>query len=711
MTGPAVTGLAAEGARRANRLAGESSPYLRQHQWNPVDWYPWGDEAFARARAEDRPVLLSVGYSACHWCHVMERESFEDPGTARLMNEHFVNVKVDREERPDVDAIYMQAVQTLTGRGGWPLTVFLTPAGAPFFGGTYFPPDDRHGLPGFPRVLLSVARHFREHRGQTEEMGRELVERLRQGERVRAGVEILTTEVLHRAFQGLRAEFDARFGGFGQAPKFPQPMALDFLLRYARRTGSDEARDMVRATLRAMARGGVYDQLGGGFHRYSVDERWLVPHFEKMLYDQSQLALAYLQAWQATGEAEFRRVAEETLDYVGREMTHPGGGFFSTQDADSEGEEGRFFVWTPAEVRAALPPEPARAALRYWGLDDGANFEGRNVLWVPRAAEEAAGTLGLDAAGLAALLAEARQGLLAARERRVRPGRDEKVLTGWNGMMVRAFAEAGAVLGRPDYRRAAEGAAAFVLAELRVEGRLLRAWTDGRARLRGYLEDHAMLADGLLALWEATFDRRWLEEALAVAEAMVRLFWDDGAEAFFDTGTDHEALVVRPRSLFDSAVPCGTSVAAEVLLRLGALTGEGRLERLGLAALRPVAPLMVRYPSGFGRFLGALDFHLGPPVEVAVVWPPPGDPAGRAALLGQVFGRYLPTRVLAGGAEGTGGGPALPLLAGKPARAGRATAYVCERYACQAPTTEPAELGRQLDERVPGAAPASRGTS
>jgi len=685
------------GAHTPNRLAGETSPYLLQHQYNPVDWYPWGPEAFERARREDRPLLLSVGYSACHWCHVMERESFEDPAIATLMNERFVNIKVDREERPDVDSIYMQAVQAMTGHGGWPMTVFLTPDGVPFYGGTYFPPGDRHGLPGFPRVLEAVAEFYRERRGEAAQVGRELLERLRQGERVRAGGELLTPSVLDAAHQGLRAEFDSRYGGLGRAPKFPQPMAFDFLLRYWRRRDSHSALEMVRQTLTHMARGGIYDQLGGGFHRYSVDQVWLVPHFEKMLYDQAQLALLYLQAWQATGDPEYRRVSEETLDYVVREMTHPEGGFYSTQDADSEGEEGRFFLWDRAEIEVLLDPETARAALQYWGVADGPNFEGRSILHVPRDPGEVAAALGVTPDRLAELLRRARAALFAHREKRVKPGRDEKVLAGWNGMMLRAFAEASRALERPDYLKVAERNAGFLLSALIADGRLLRTWKDGRAKLLGYLEDHAMVVDGLLALHEATLDQRWLDVARRLAGTMVDLFWDPQAEGFFDTGRDHETLVVRPRSLFDSAVPCGSSVAADVLLRLAVLTGESDLARRAVETIRSVVPLMGRYPSGFGRFLGALDFHLGSPVEVAVIRAEDSPPADLEPLLGEVFRRYLPNRALTGGVEGTG--EDLPLLAGKRARGGRPTAYVCEHYACQAPTTDPAELGAQLDRR------------
>ncbi len=689
-----------------NRLARETSPYLLQHAENPVEWYPWGVEAFARARAEDRPILLSVGYSACHWCHVMEHESFEDPEIARLMNELFVSIKVDREERPDVDQIYMQAVQAMTGHGGWPMTVFLTPEGVPFYGGTYFPPQDRHGLPAFPRVLQAVAEVYRHRRGDVHETGQRLIEQLQQGGRLRPGLELLTAEILHRAFRGLEEEFDRQHGGLGRAPKFPQPMALEFLLRYWRRSGDAGALDMVRLTLTRMARGGIYDQLGGGFHRYSVDDHWLVPHFEKMLYDNAQLAGLYLRAWLATGDAECRRVAEETLDYVLREMTHPAGGFYSTQDADSEGEEGKFFLWTPEEIRAVLGSGvEADVALRYWGLEAGANFEGRNILHVPKEPGEVAASLGMSEETLRETLARARAALYEARERRVHPGRDEKVLAGWNGMMLRAFAEAARVLDRRDYEQAAVGNAEFLLAALRVDGRLLRTWKDGQAKLLGYLEDYAMLADGLVALYEATFEPRWLDEARRLGGEMLRLFWDAEVGGFFDTGTDHEALIVRPRNLFDSAVPCGTSVAADLLLRLALLTGEASYERPAVEALRPLAELMASHPSGFGRFLSAFDFHLGPVAEVALLWPGGSDSGALRPLLREVFGRYLPNRVVAGApVDGTSAGAELPLLAGKTAVNGRPTAYLCERYACQAPTTDPAELARQLDAHLTGRA-------
>ena len=666
----------------ANRLARETSPYLLQHAHNPVDWYPWGEEAFARARAEDKPVLLSVGYSACHWCHVMERESFENPDIAAVMNASFVSVKVDREERPDVDHIYMQAVQSLTGHGGWPMTVFLTPDGTPFYGGTYFPPEDRHGLPGFPKLLAAIADAWRSRRGEVLQSGRELTESLGQGERLRRATTLLSEEVLHAAFQGISSQFDEEWGGQGGAPKFPQPMIWEFVLRFFKRTGNPYAKRMVHTTLVRMARGGMYDQIGGGFARYSVDAHWMVPHFEKMLYDNAQLASLYLHAWLAFGDPECRRICEETLDYLLRDMADPGGGFHSAEDADSEGHEGKFYVWTPEEIRAVLGADADRA-LAYWGVDRGPNFEGTSILYVSGEPDPEA-------------IAPLRQRLYEARERRVRPGRDDKVLAAWNGLACRALAEAGRALGRPDYVAAAVRTAEFLLGTMQANGRLLRTAKRGQARILGYLEDYAMVAAALVEVYEATFERRWLDEARRLADEMLRLFWDDAVEGFYDTGHDAERLIVRPRNLFDNAVPSGSSVAIETLLRLAVLTGEDRYEARALQALRPVADLMTRYPSGFGRFLCALDFHLGPRVEVALVAAP--RDGGLDALAEEVFGRFLPNRVVAGMVAGdTAAAAGLPLLASREAVGGHATAYVCRNYACDLPATDRETLARQLD--------------
>jgi uncharacterized protein len=687
-------------SRPANRLATETSPYLLQHAHNPVDWYPWGTDAFDHARREDKPILLSVGYSACHWCHVMERESFENDEIAALMNRLFVSIKVDREERPDVDQIYMQAVQSMTGRGGWPMTVFMTPDGVPFYGGTYFPPVDRHGMPAFPRLLQSIADAYHGRRGEVLEAGRQLVETMGQSERLSRSASLLSRDVVTRAYLGLAGEFDERDGGLGQAPKFPQPMTWEAILRVWKRTGDARALEMLRRTLTRMARGGIYDQLGGGFHRYSVDAQWLVPHFEKMLYDNAQLASLYLHGWLATNDSEYRLIVEETLDYVRREMTHPAGGFYSAQDADSEGAEGKFFVWSPDEIRAALgDPALARVALAYWGVDDGPNFEDHSILFVPRDPATVAESLGLTQDAMMASLARARQVLHAAREKRVHPGLDDKVLASWNGLMLAAFAEAAAVLGRTDYLAAAVHNAEFLASQMVRDGRLRRSWKDGQARITGYLEDHAMVGAGLLALYEATFDRKWLDESQRLAEEALRLFWSEEREAFFDTGHDQETLVVRPRNLFDNAVPSGTSVTIEWLLRLAVVLGEERYEAVALKALRPMADLMQRYPSGFGRYLSALDFHLGPVAEVALVWPP-GEERGVAPLLDTVFGRYQPNRVVVGAAEGAPGAGGLPLLAERGTVNGRPTAYVCRHYVCQLPVTEPEALAGQLDAGV-----------
>ena len=666
----------------ANRLSNETSPYLLQHAHNPVDWFPWGDDAFAKARSEDRPVLLSVGYSACHWCHVMERESFENPDIAQLMNEHFVSVKVDREERPDVDQIYMQAVQSMTGHGGWPMTVFLTPDGAPFYGGTYFPPTPRHGLPSFPQILHAIADAWQNRRNEVVASSQEFTAELNRGGHLRGSVQLLSDDVLFSAFQGISGQFDEAEGGLGGAPKFPQPMIWEFVLRFWKRTGNDFARNMVQTTLTKMARGGMYDQLGGGFHRYSVDAHWLVPHFEKMLYDNAQLAMLYLHGWQAFGDDEYRRVCEETLDYLVREMRDPAGGFFSAQDADSEGEEGKFFVWTASEMRAELGRD-ADTALAYWGVDRGSNFEGgKSVLWVPGESEPGK-------------VARARQKLYAIREERVHPARDDKVLAAWNGLCARAFAEAGAALRRDDYVGVAVANADFILARMRDrDGRLLRTWKAGHAKLKAYLEDYAMVAAALVSVYEATFERRWLEEARRLADDILRLFWDDSIEGFYDTGNDHERLIVRPRNLFDNAVPSGSSVAIETLLRLKALTGEERYGAKALSALRAMVDLMSRHPSAFGRFLCAHDFNLGPVVEIAVVAPAGDD---REPLLREVFGRYLPNRVVAGATDGDDKAVAgLPLLEGRRALDGRPTVFVCRNYACELPATDTATLERQL---------------
>ena len=611
-----------------------------------MDWYPWGEEALERAKAEDRPILLSVGYSACHWCHVMERESFEDPRIADLMNAEFVCIKVDREERPDVDSIYMGAVQAMTGRGGWPMTVFLTPEGKPFYGGTYYPPEDRHGIPGFPRVLASIANAYRQERGEVILATERLLQQMRAMATAGRGVEPLTADVLAEAFAGISKDFDPKYGGIGLQPKFPQPMTYEFLLRYHLRTGDVRALEMVGTTLDRMAMGGIYDQIGGGFHRYSTDTYWLVPHFEKMLYDNALLVRLYLHAYQITRKPLYRRVVEETLDYVLLEMTDPAGGFYSAQDADSEGEEGKFFVWRPEEIAEVLGEEDGALVSRYYGVTTVGNFEGRSILNVAPEAAEDMERAGIAGERLDALLRRARAGLMEARSRRVPPERDDKVLTSWNGLMIAAFAEAAAVLDRDDYGRVAERAASFLSESLRSDGRLLRTHKGGASRLLGYLEDYAFLIDGLLVLHEATFQARWLQDAVELGYAMVDLFWDDAAGQFYDTGTDHEELVVRPRDMTDNAIPSGSSMAAGVLLRLAVVSGDGDMERRAIVALRSTKSLMERFPTGAGHWLCALDFYLSTPKEIAVV----GDRTVHDTkdLVAEVYRSFLPNRVLVG---------------------------------------------------------------
>ncbi len=659
----------------SNRLAKETSPYLLQHADNPVDWYPWGEEAFQKARAEDKPIFLSIGYAACHWCHVMAHESFENEEVAAILNEHFVSIKVDREERPDVDRIYMSAVQAMTGSGGWPLSVFLTPEGVPFFGGTYFPPEPRHGLPAFADVLRAVIDAWQNRRQEIVEGSRQMVDAVQQRTDL---IRVLPSDdlkpaTLSRALLHLINDFDRKHGGWGPAPKFPHSMALEFLLRYHHGTGEPQALEMAVRTLEAMARGGMYDQVGGGFHRYAVDARWQVPHFEKMLYDNALLARVYLHAWQITGIPLFRAIVEETLDFVLREMTDPQGGFYATLDADSEGEEGKFYLWTEDEIRAVLGNEAHPFLTAY----DLIPFEGRNILAFRGKWEERD------------KLAEAWRQLLTAREKRGRPARDEKVLTSWNGLMLAALAEAGRVLDREDYRRAAEQNATFLLTHLRAaDGRLYHTWKDGTAKIPGYLEDYTHLADGLLELYQTTFDPRWYEAARSLMDVAIERFTaPDGG--FYDTADDHEPLILRPRELQDNAIPSGNGMAAFVLLRLAHLAAEPRYEEMARSMLGAVQPLMARYPLGFGQWLVALDYALASPVEVAIV----GDPKApdTRALLATCFEAYRPCLTVAAGSPG-----AIPLLADRQPIGNHATAYVCRGFTCLPPVTEPKALRELL---------------
>ena len=678
-----------------NRLGQETSPYLLQHAHNPVDWFPWGEEAFQKARQEDKPILLSVGYSACHWCHVMERESFEDEETAALMNQHFVSVKVDREERPDVDAIYMEAVQALTQHGGWPMTVFLTPEGAPFYGGTYFPKERRYGMPSFKELLLSISDAYQSRRDEVTKSAGQLREFLQQRPELKPGdADAVNPGVLQLAERAFAASFDPQWGGFGRAPKFPQPMGLEALLRAWLRSGSAHSLEMVTVTLDKMAHGGMYDHLGGGFARYSVDEKWLVPHFEKMLYDNAQLARIYLDGYLATKNDYYRTVLEETLEYVRRDMTSPEGGFYSAEDADSEGEEGKFYVWTPAEVMALLGEEDARIFNEYFDVTERGNFEHKNILNTPKFADVVAHSLGITEARLHEVIGRGRRVLFEAREKRVRPGRDEKVLTAWNGMMLRAYAEAAAALEREDYREIAVRNAEFVLAKLRTEnGRLLRSYKDGQSKFNAYLEDYACYAAGLLSLYEATFDLRWFTAARELMDVAIAQFADEEGGGFFDTSADHEALVTRPKDLYDNATPSGNSVAAETLLRLSELTGDAAYRQRAERLLRALAPSAGQHPTAFGHLLCAVDFALGPVKEIALV----GPPDAARALARTVFARFLPNKVVAQkDASDRESERAIALLADRPLQGGKATAYVCQNFTCNLPVTDPAALEEQL---------------
>jgi uncharacterized protein YyaL (SSP411 family) len=670
----------------ANRLVHETSPYLRQHAHNPVDWYPWGPEALERARQLDRPIFLSIGYSACHWCHVMEHESFEDPEIAEILNSHFVSVKVDREERPDLDQIYMSFVQGYTGHGGWPMTVFLTPDMKPFYGGTYFPPDDRYGgrPPSFRRLLLALVEAWQNRREELLQSADQITEQLQAAPNLAASDD-LGADLIRNSAPLLGRAFDRRHGGFGSAPKFPHPMELRLLLRVWKRFDDADALDMVRLTLDRMARGGIYDHLGGGFHRYSTDAQWLVPHFEKMLYDNALLSVAYLEAFQATGEPFYREVVEETLGYVLREMTSPEGPFYSTQDADSEKEEGKFFVWSAREVEEVLGKELADTFTYVYDVTPEGNWEGHNILHRTKTDEQDARLLHLSVPELRQRLADARRKLFEVRGKRVWPGRDEKVLTSWNGLMIAAFAQAAQALDNPAYAQAAARAADFILRHMRApDGRLLRTYSAGSpAKLNAYLEDYAYLLDGLVSLYEATFDPRWVRDARGLARVMVEQFWDPAQGGFYFTGKGHERLIARHKDLEDNATPSGNAMAVTALLRLAKLTGQAELQEKAVQTLRLCRGLMADHPMAAGQMLLALDFSLGPVQEFAVV----GDPAAEETrrVLRAIRSGFRPHRVVAlKPAAGTADEEAVPLLAGK-AAAGPVTTYICQDFACQAP--------------------------
>ncbi len=671
-----------------NRLASETSLYLRQHANNPVDWYPWGPEALAKSKQLERPIFLSIGYSACHWCHVMEHESFENEATAKVMNEHFVCIKVDREERPDIDTIYMNALQVLTREGGgWPLSVFLTPELTPFYAGTYFPPDDRYApqRPSFTRLLLAIHDAWANRRDHVTEVGNNIADYLKGMSQLQIDDNALSVELLSNALNTLRRSFDATHGGFGSAPKFPHALELKLLLRLAQRFNDTTAVHMARHTLTQMARGGMYDQVGGGFARYSVDAKWLVPHFEKMLYDNALLTTAYVEAWQLTRDPFFERIARETLDHVRTEMNVPDGPYFSAQDADSEGEEGKFYVWSEKELRDILGPELGEFACRVWGVTAAGNFEGHNILFRTRSDEEDAKLLSLTLQDFRTRIAEAKKKLYQVRAKRVWPGRDEKILTAWNGLMISAFAKAGAAFGEPVYTQTARHAADWVLANLRDDrGRLFRtAGASGDAKLNGYLEDYSFLADSLVSLYEATFDSKYLRIAGELADAIVKHFADPSGPGFFFVPDDHEALIARTKDVHDGSTPSGNAVAVTVLLRLGKLLDRPEFTAKAIETLRGYRETMAEHPAAAGQMLIALDFHFGPSTEVAIVGPE-GTPETNQ-VLHTIRSAFRPNQVIAFQDSTQNPIALIPLLKDKTAVSNNVTVYVCENFACLAP--------------------------
>ena len=674
--------------RHTNRLAGETSPYLLQHAHNPVDWSPWGSDALARAKLLDRPIFLSIGYAACHWCHVMERESFEDEATADYLNARFVSIKVDREERPDLDQVYMGAVQAMTGGGGWPMSVFLTPDGRPFYGGTYFPPEPRHGLPSFRQVLEGVHRAWVEDRDGVEGSGSRLVAALAEGSRLPATgrAEGPSPVLLDTAVSLLEHRFDAATGGWGGAPKFPQPMTIEFLLGRAAATGDPRPLAIARRSLDAMADGGIHDQLGGGFHRYSTDARWLVPHFEQMLYDNAQLLSAYAAGWRLTGDVRYLEIADGVVAYFARELRRDDGSFAASQDADTEGEEGGTFVWSADEVGDVLGPDGAAFFARFYDITAAGNWEGGNIL--QRIRPE-------GSAEVETRLAAIRGRLLERRAQRPQPARDDKALAAWNGLAIGALARRGRGENGEQAKSLASGAAESVLSGLYRDGRLMRSWKDGRATGDGVLEDYACLADGLLALYDTTFEERWFTTARALMDSVLEHFADpDGG--FFDTADDHERLITRPKDVQDNATPSGGGMATHVLLRLAALTGEGRYRTAAERALPSIAPLAARYPTAFAKWLSAFELALGDIVEIAIVGSP--DEPGTRELLAVASGGFHPARVVALAADPMAS--AVPLLAGRTRIRNRPTAYVCRGFACQVPVTDADALAAQLDERA-----------
>jgi len=677
-----------------NRLVHETSPYLMQHAHNPVDWYPWGEEALSRAKKEDRPILLSIGYSSCHWCHVMEKESFENEAIAGIMNLRFINIKVDREERPDLDELYMNAVQVMTGAGGWPMTVFLTPDLIPFHAGTYFPPEDRGGMPGFSKVLVIVSDYYRSHRREVEKMEAQLKNALRQITEVVLSQEALNDRVLTKAFTALESQFDPIYGGFGNAPKFPSSMTLSFLLRYWKSTGSKNALEMVEKTLGKMADGGIYDHLGGGFHRYSVDERWLIPHFEKMLYDNALLSKTYFEAYQATGKERYRDVGEEILRYVRHEMKSPEGGFYSTQDADSEGEEGKFYVWTRDEIKEVLGKEKGTPFCAYYGVATEGNFEGgRSVLNIASTLEKVSQLYRVSVEELEKILAEARRKLYAEREKRVKPGRDEKILTSWNSLMISGFVDGFKVTGKEQYLNGAKEAARFILREMREDGDLMRVCRGGKSRVKGYSEDYAFFIQALIDLYEATFETEWLKEAEDLNQRMIYQFWDEKNGGFFFTGKENEPLIARSKNPYDNAIPSANSVALFNLTKLSYLTGEESFKSKAEQILHLFHNFLEQHPSGFTQMLSALSFFLNPQ-EIGIIGS--RDDPRTKSMLKEISFAYLPNKILSlKDPQEPIKGNWFPFLMEKGVPE-VPTAFVCKGFTCLPPVRDVRELKKVM---------------
>jgi len=678
-----------------NRLIHETSPYLLQHAHNPVDWYPWGEEALARSKREDKPILLSIGYSSCHWCHVMEKESFENEAIAETMNQRFINIKVDREERPDLDELYMNAVQVITGSGGWPMTVFLTPDLIPFHAGTYFPPEDRGGTPGFAKILVVVSDYYHSHREEVEKMEAQLKNALDQITDINPSREAVSDKTLSRAFHILESQFDPIYGGFGNAPKFPASMVLSFLLRYGKSAGSKKALEMAERTLEKMAHGGIYDHLGGGFHRYSVDERWLIPHFEKMLYDNALLSRTYFEAYQATQKVRYRRVGEEILNYVLRDMKSPEGGFYSTEDADSEGQEGKFYVWTRNEIKKILGKEKGTPFCAYYGIATEGNFErGTSVLNIASTLENVSQLYGMSVGELEEVLEEGRQKLYVERGKRARPGRDEKVLTSWNGLMIPSFVDGFRMTGSEEYLKGAAGAAHFILQEMRKDGHLMRVFNKGKARVKGYSEDYAFFIRALVDLYEATFEMGWLKEADDLNRKMIHQFWDERNGGFFFTGKENESLISRSKNPYDNAIPSANSIAVSNLIRLGHLTGEESLKQKAEQILHLFHGFLEQHPSGFAQMLSGLSFFLDPQ-EIGIIGAK-NDPRTKS-MLREISHAYLPNKILSlRDPQEPIEGNWFPFLRDK-GNQEVPTAFVCKGFTCLPPVRNEKELKKLLE--------------